>query len=157
MDEACGRSLDDRVVRSGLEREAASVCNTTVAKRPRRILVIDDRPETVAAMQCVLELAGHEVDVAYDGQAAIQSALALRPDVILCDIELPGHDEGHAVAEAVRASSLLQSTYMVAVTGCAAEDDVKRAVGAGFDLHVAKPVDMHVLIRLIDERFEECA
>jgi CheY-like chemotaxis protein len=46
---------------------------------------------------------------------------------------------------------------MVAVTGCAAEDDVKRAVGAGFDLHVAKPVDMHVLIRLIDERFEECA
>jgi CheY-like chemotaxis protein len=131
--------------------------SNAVETRRRRILVIDDRPDMVDAMQCVLELAGHDVDIAYDGQGAIRSAFARHPEVILCDIDLPGHDDGHAVAEAVRASPQLRSTYMLAVTGCDDAEDVKKAMGAGFDLHVAKPVDMHVLLRLIDERFEESA
>ena len=118
------------------------------------ILVIDDKPDTVAAMQAVLELSGHEVDVAYDGEAAIAKAFELEPQVILCDIGLPGAD-GYRVAHTLRASGRFASTYMVAITGFVGEDDVKRAVSSGFDLHVSKPVDIHVLLRLIAERFDD--
>lgn len=121
----------------------------------RHILVIDDKPDTVEAMQCVLELSGHEVDVAYDGEGGIAKAFALRPEVILCDIGLPGSADGYRVARTLRSSEHFASTYMVAITGFVGEDDVKKAVAAGFDLHVAKPVDIQVLLRLIEERFEE--
>lgn len=118
------------------------------------ILLIDDREDAVAAMQAVLELRGYEVDVAYDGEAGIEKAFDLEPEVILCDIGLPGTD-GYRVARTLRSSDRFTSTYMVAITGFAGEDDVKRAVAAGFDLHVSKPVDVHVLLRLIAERFDE--
>ena len=123
--------------------------------RSRRILVIDDKFDTVAAMRSVLELSGHEVEVAYDGKGGIEKALETSPDVILCDIELPGTIDGHGVAEKLRACNGFHSTYMVAITGCAEADDVRRAVAAGFDLHLAKPADMHVLLRLISEWFED--
>jgi CheY-like chemotaxis protein len=121
----------------------------------RRILVIDDRFDTVAAMRSVLELSGHDVEVAYDGEGGIDKALQTGPDVILCDIELPGPIDGYGVAERLRASNGFHSTYMVAITGCTDADDVRRAVAAGFDLHVAKPADMHVLERLMSEWFED--
>lgn len=124
------------------------------APRGRSILVVDDRPDTVAALQCALELAGHRVEVAFDREGAIRKAFETEPEVIFCDIELPGHHDGHAVAETLRASPRFRSAYMVALTGCTEPEDVKQAVAAGFDLHVAKPVDARVLLRLIEERFE---
>jgi CheY-like chemotaxis protein len=123
--------------------------------KPRRILVIEDRFDTVAAMRSVLELSGYDVEVAYDGEGGIRKAIETSPDVILSDIELPGSVDGHGVAERLRAFHAFHSTYMVAVTGCAEEDDVKKALAAGFDLHLAKPPDMHVLLRLISEWFED--
>ena len=123
--------------------------------KPRRILVIEDRFDTVAAMRSVLELSGYDVEVAYDGEGGIRKALETNPDVILSDIELPGRVDGHEVAERLRASSRFHSTYMVAVTGCAEADDVRKALASGFDLHLAKPPDMHVLLRLIAEWFED--
>ncbi|HET9948615.1 MAG TPA: response regulator [Longimicrobiales bacterium] len=120
-----------------------------------RILVIDDKPDTVEAMQCALELSGHDVEVAYDGHGGIAKALAVRPEVILCDIGLPGGADGYRVAETLRSSEQCASSYMLAITGCVEADDVKRAVAAGFDLHISKPVDIQVVLRLISERFEE--
>ena len=140
-------------------RERTRVDDAVLAPRneqaPRRILVIDDRFDTVAAMRAVLELSGYEVEVAYDGEGGIRKAFETSPDVILSDIELPGAVDGHGVAKRLRASEDFQATYMVAVTGCAEADDVTRALAAGFDLHVAKPPDMHALLRLISEWFEE--
>jgi two-component system CheB/CheR fusion protein len=120
-----------------------------------RILVIDDKRDAVAAMQCVLELCGHEVDVAYDGAEGLERARNVSPEVILCDIGLPGAADGYQVARALRASDEFRSTFLVAVTGHAGEEDAKRAVAAGFDLHLAKPIDVHTLLRLISERFED--
>lgn len=124
------------------------------AGESRKILVVDDRPEAVAALQCALEFAGHTVEVAYDRDGAIAKAFETRPEVVLCDIELPGRRDGYVVAETLRGTPWFESTYMIAITGCAEPQDVKDAVASGFDLHVAKPVDAQVLLRLIVERFE---
>jgi two-component system CheB/CheR fusion protein len=64
--------------------------------------------------------------------------------VVLCDIGLPGMD-GYAVARALRADPSVSSAYLVAVTGYASPEDARRAVGAGFDLHLGKPVPIEVL------------
>jgi CheY-like chemotaxis protein len=132
---------------------------TTLEARPspRRILVIDDRPEIVAAMQWALSRSGHVIDVAFDGESAIAKAFEMQPDVILSDIGLPGPSDGLVVAATLRRSELFESTYLIAITGSSDPEDVKRAVAAGFDLHVSKPVDAHVILRLIAERFEDDA
>jgi CheY-like chemotaxis protein len=117
----------------------------------RRVLVIDDKPDMVAALRYALELSGHVVEVAYDGEGGICKALQTNPEVILSDIGLPGRADGFVVAETLRASGLFDSTYMVAITGASAPEDVERAATAGFDLHVAKPADVRAILRMIAE------
>jgi CheY-like chemotaxis protein len=117
--------------------------------------VIDDRPDAVAAIQSVLESSGHLVDVAYDGAAGIAKAMELKPEIILCDIGMPGEADGYQVAQTLRSVEGFAQTSMLAITGFAERADVKRAVASGFDLHVSKPVDVRVLMRLIEERFDQ--
>jgi DNA-binding response OmpR family regulator len=122
---------------------------------PRRILVIEDKPDIADTMKTALTLSGHVVDVALDGEEGIRKALETHPEVILSDIGLPGAADGFQVARTLRSSGLSERTYMVAVTGSSDTEDVMRALAAGFDLHMAKPVDMRALLRLIAEWFDE--
>ena len=92
----------------------------------------------------------HEVEVAHDGAEGIALARRYHPDVVLCDVGLPGMD-GYQVARAFRASDELRSTYMVAITGYAMRDDNIRAIRAGFDRHMAKPPDYAELGHLLAE------
>jgi signal transduction histidine kinase/ActR/RegA family two-component response regulator len=110
----------------------------------RRVLVIEDNPDAAEMMRELLEIAEHEVAVAADGRAGVDRALALRPDVVLCDIGLPEMD-GYAVARALRAEASLASTLLVAVSGYALPEDLARASEAGFDRHLAKPVGLDQL------------
>jgi CheY-like chemotaxis protein len=87
------------------------------------------------------------VEVAYDGQAAIEKARTNPPDVVLCDIGLPGMS-GYEVAKALRASSPGR-LQLIAVSGYAQPEDVKRAIEAGFDAHLAKPCDPEKIERLL--------
>lgn len=115
---------------------------TTSAKeathRRFRILIIDDSPDIVASLEYLLKLAGHELVVAYDGKSAIELARTVRPDVVFCDIGLPGLD-GYAVARALRADPATASAYLIAVSGYAGEEDQRRSLEAGFDRHLNKP------------------
>jgi CheY-like chemotaxis protein len=86
----------------------------------------------------VLELEGHTVEVAHDGPEGIGKVRAFRPDVLLCDIGLPGMS-GYEVARAVRTDPALRGAFLVALTGYASTEDQRRATEAGFDAHVAKP------------------
>jgi len=79
-----------------------------------RILVIDDNEDSATAMRDLLELEGHLVEVASEGQQGVQAALAIRPDVVLCDVGLPGLD-GHEVARRLRAAG--STAMLVALTG----------------------------------------
>jgi two-component system CheB/CheR fusion protein len=117
--------------------EAVPVPSRSTA-RQRRILVIDDGVDAANLLRDVLALEGHEVHVAYDGPSGIRIAHEFQPEVIICDIGLPGMD-GYQVARALRADSSLQGAYLVALSGYAQTEDRERAVRAGFDRHLPKP------------------
>jgi two-component system CheB/CheR fusion protein len=101
------------------------------------------------SLSTALELSGHRVAVAYDGEAGVAMARDFRPDVVLCDIGLPDGLDGYAVAEALRRDPATASAYLVALTGYAQPEDQRRALTAGFDLHVPKPPDLAALERLL--------
>jgi CheY-like chemotaxis protein len=98
----------------------------------------------------ILEIWGHEVRVAHEGETAIHEADVLRPDVILLDIGLPDLD-GYEVARRLRANQSLAGVPLVALTGYGQEDDRRRAREAGIDLHLTKPVEPPALRRLLAE------
>lgn len=114
-----------------------------------KILIIDDRRDAVHAMSRLLMQMGHQVQVAGDGEAGVAAAGQFRPRIVLCDIGLPGEMDGYVVAAALRAQVHTRDAYLVAVTGYAGEDDRRRAITAGFDRHLAKPVGVQDLESLI--------
>jgi signal transduction histidine kinase/DNA-binding response OmpR family regulator len=115
--------------------------------RRLRILVVDDQPDIRETVRDLLELLGHAVDVAADGEEAVQRVLADRPDVALVDIGLPGLD-GYQVAQTLRRADGL-TTRLVAMTGFGQAEDRERALSAGFLAHLIKPVDLDDLARLL--------
>ncbi len=111
---------------------------------PRRVLVIEDNPDARNALRALLEVWGHQVEVAEDGPRGFEMALASRPDVVVVDIALPGLD-GYHVAHGLRTALGADTGLLVALTGRGQPDDRRRALEAGFDLHLVKPVDPQVL------------
>jgi CheY-like chemotaxis protein len=96
----------------------------------------------------LLESSGHEVAVAYSGHDGVQAAEQYRPDVVLCDIGLPGLD-GYSVAGELRRHPATAKARLIAVTGYGQEEDRRRARQAGFDHHLTKPVDPDALLELL--------
>jgi PAS domain S-box-containing protein len=113
----------------------------------RRVLVVDDNVDAAETLADTLRFAGHEVEVAFDGPDAIEKVRLGPPDVVLCDIGLPGMS-GYEVARRLRASGA-NGMQLIAVSGYAQPEDVKKAIDAGFDGHVAKPCDPEQIERLL--------
>jgi len=86
--------------------------------------------------------------VAYSGVAALEMAMAYRPDVVFLDIGMPGMD-GYEVARRIRALPAGGSTLLVAVTGWGQQDDIRRCFEAGFDHHLVKPLDVDKLWEIV--------
>lgn len=116
----------------------------------RRVLIIEDNRDAQAALQCLLELWGHEVLVADDGATGCESAIAVRPDIALVDLGLPRMD-GYEVAKRVRAQLGPASPLLIALTGYGAPEQRSQALAAGFDLHIVKPVEPEQLAALLTE------
>ncbi len=114
------------------------------------MLVVEDNQDAADTLCECLGLTGHRVEVAYDGKEGLAKAREFRPEVVLCDIGLPEVD-GFEVARALRQDSTLSAAFLVALTGYARTEDVRRAQLAGFDRHMAKPPDLEALERLIAE------
>jgi PAS domain S-box-containing protein len=123
------------------EHEAIASPSKVVWREPRRVLVVEDNVDAADTLRTLLEFEGHAVEVAYDGLAGIRSARAFRPDVVLCDLGLPGVN-GYEVARELSCDDALRSTRLVALSGYATPEDVARAREAGFDEHLAKPVPL---------------
>jgi CheY-like chemotaxis protein len=113
-----------------------------------RILVVEDQVDVAETMARLLELFGHEVQVARDGPQALATALAWRPDFILLDLGLPGMD-GYEVARRLRQEPACQKTVLIAVTGHGQPVDRQRSHAAGIDYHLLKPVQPDVLRSLL--------
>jgi signal transduction histidine kinase/CheY-like chemotaxis protein len=115
-----------------------------------RVLVVDDNVLSAQSLAMVLKLDGHDVQVAHDGQAALESVRQLRPEVVLMDIGLPGMD-GYEVARRLREDAELAAgiVLLAAVTGYAEDDARRRSREAGFDHHLVKPVDPDGVLALL--------
>jgi CheY-like chemotaxis protein len=115
----------------------------------QRVLIIDDRRDAVHPLVKMLQMAGHEIEVAGDGASGLATASRFQPDVVLCDIGLPDMD-GYEVARRFRLDPGLSTAGLVAVTGYGQESDRIRALEAGFDLHLTKPVGAAEVRRVLD-------
>jgi two-component system CheB/CheR fusion protein len=115
---------------------------------PLRVLVIEDNVDAGDMLRDLLALDGHEVEVAYDGRSGLELSRDFRPDVVLCDLGLPGMD-GFEVARAMRSDPQLRGVHLVALSGYTRPEDRDRALAAGFDAHVPKPLNPEVLERVL--------
>jgi two-component system CheB/CheR fusion protein len=114
----------------------------------RRVLVVDDNVDSAESLAMLLRLKGHEVQVAYDGPAALVTARTFHPEAVLLDIGLPGLD-GYQVATRLRKQRRTAGSLLVALTGYGQEEDQQRSLHAGFDHHLTKPVDPPVIYELL--------
>ncbi|MGE0605707.1 MAG: ATP-binding protein [Pirellulales bacterium] len=114
-----------------------------------RILIIDDRRDAIYPLQVLLTKMGHHVLAASDGPSGVEAAQREKPDLVLCDIGLPGGFDGYDVARALRGNAGTRHATLVAVTGYGLDDDRRRALEAGFDQHLTKPVGLPELQSLL--------
>ena len=110
------------------------------AARSLSVLVVEDDVDVARTLRALLDLLGHRARVVHLGRDAITAAREERPDVLLCDIGLPGGIDGYEVARRFRADASLSSVHLIAVTGWGHPDDRGKALEAGFNLHLTKPV-----------------
>jgi two-component system CheB/CheR fusion protein len=116
--------------------------------RGRRILVVDDIPDSAESLARLLRRWGHEVSMAHDGPSALAAARSTSPEVVLLDIGLPGMD-GYEVARQLRLDPDCTDTVLVALTGYGQSSDRHQTRDAGFDQHLIKPVDTGALRELL--------
>jgi len=118
--------------------------------RPRRVVVVDDNPDIRESLRLLFTLWGHAVSLAPDGPSGLDLVLKERPDVALVDVGLPGMN-GYDLARAVRRALPAEGIRLVALTGYGQPEDVDRALQAGFNTHLLKPIDPKVLERTLGE------
>jgi two-component system CheB/CheR fusion protein len=117
--------------------------------RKVRALVVDDNKDAAASLALLLALAGHEVHTAQDGWSAVRAVEEFRPEVVFCDIGLPGLD-GYGVARACRAKFSPAEMVLIAASGYGQEEDRRKSREAGFDHHIVKPFEYQAISRLLE-------
>ena len=121
------------------------------AALPRRVLLVEDNADISDLIQMQLRMWGHEVSIAADGPSGLEAALGQRPDIAFVDVGLPGMD-GYEVARQIRSAEGGDRMRLVAMTGYARPEDRDRALAAGFDAHLVKPVDPRQLQAALDSQ-----
>jgi PAS domain S-box-containing protein len=123
-------------------------CATGASRTGHLVVIVDDNADYADSLGNLLEMAGYETKVFYDGGAALQFVRQHRPDIVLLDIGMPGMD-GYEVARRLRAETGFENLCLIAISGYGADEDRRRSREAGFDHHLVKPVDMDVLRGLL--------
>ncbi len=140
----CGSEFTMILPLAGISASAAPHAGAAL-----RILVVEDNPDASESMKVLLTLAGHQVQTAGNGLAALETAEKFQPDVLLCDIGLPGGMDGYEVARSLRLDPMLKNTFLIALTGYGQDEAQRLAHEAGFDWHLTKPVDFDELREIL--------
>jgi signal transduction histidine kinase/CheY-like chemotaxis protein len=143
------------ILRSQLGPYCPPTVSTEPSSLPVHVLLVDDNRDALDALSAVLQVAGHTVESRTTGPAALELLETSMPDIAIVDIGMPGMD-GFAVARAIRSSGAYQHLLLVALTGYASESDAARALAAGFDYHLAKPLSLDKLNSILRERMRKC-
>ncbi|WP_353718702.1 ATP-binding protein [Dyadobacter sp. 676] len=125
-------------------QEQASRLDEGGQKAPLRILVIDDVEDLAKVTSMLLSIKGYQVDICTSGIEGVKAVEQSKPSVVLCDIGMPGLD-GYQTAQLMRQGEWGRKVILIALSGYAQPDDVQKAKEAGFDTHLAKPVDIDQL------------
>jgi CheY-like chemotaxis protein len=120
------------------------------AQVPKRVLLVDDNADAAELLADALRAAGHEVEVANDPVAALETADRFHPEVAILDIGLPVMD-GYELAARLRARPALAGCRLIALTGYGQDHDRARSLSGGFERHFVKPVDLEILIKVVAE------
>jgi CheY-like chemotaxis protein len=131
---------------SPVSREHGYLPNT----RPFRMVIIEDNVIAARSTQMLLKELGHQTEIAHNGIEGIAVVQQFQPQVVLCDLGLPGID-GYQVARRLRQCSELSEIRLISTSGYGQEEDKQRALAAGFDAHLVKPIDFRELQRLLSE------
>jgi two-component system CheB/CheR fusion protein len=146
----CGSEITVRLPIAAEGPPASVVPPSRPVGRAHPILIIEDNVDVADSLSEALMLGGHPVQVAYNGPEGVAMARESRPEIVLCDIGLPGMD-GYEVARTLRQDESLRGMYLVALTGYVTPADMQRAAEAGFDRHLAKPTSIEKLEQLLAE------
>ena len=138
------------VARAEPEPGAVGPADSSAAPR-RRVLIVEDNADAREGLRMLLTLAGHEVETSEDAADGLEKLRTFQPEVALIDIGLPGVD-GYALARMARQTPETRATYLVALTGYGQAEDRQKALAAGFDTHMTKPVDPAQLCAFLTER-----
>jgi CheY-like chemotaxis protein len=120
--------------------------NCAAAKRKSKILLVDDNQMVCKAIGRLLEISGHEVAVAFDGQSALEKAREFQADVVVLDLELPDMG-GYELLGQLKKLKTLANTKSIALTGYG--EELRRNAGVEFDHFLTKPADAKVLENLL--------
>jgi two-component system CheB/CheR fusion protein len=112
------------------------------------VLVVEDSRDAADSLRMLLGRLGHEAKVAATGPEGVRVAQDWSPDVVLCDIGLPGLD-GYGVARQLRLHPATARARLVALTGYGGDEDRRRSRQAGFDHHLTKPAEPDDLVKLL--------
>jgi CheY-like chemotaxis protein len=115
-----------------------------------RILIVEDNMDTYELMRLILELNGYETFLAADGRDGVNAALKQKPDLILMDLSMPEMD-GWEAARRIRKNPKTGSIPIIAVTAHALPGDRQRALEAGCDEYITKPMDLEELVQLVNQ------
>src|SRR4051812_24460069 len=115
-----------------------------------RILVIEDNPANLALVEYLLNAFGYVTLTATDGASGVRVAREKRPDLVICDLQMPGLN-GYEVLERLRADPALQGTPVIAVTAFSMQDDQTKVLAAGFNGYLSKPIEPERFVAQIEE------
>lgn len=117
------------------------------------VLIVDDNPDNLKLLVFLLNKHGHQVKTAMDAESALQTLESFRPKLILMDLQLPGMD-GLELTARLKADPATREILVVAVTAYAMKSDEERALAAGCDGYIAKPIDTRTLPRVVSDYLE---
>lgn len=118
----------------------------SAAAEHRRVLVVDDNRDAAESLALLLEMNGHKTRIAFDGNSALEIAPAFQPDIVFCDLGMPGMN-GFELAAHLRAAQ--PTIVLVALTGWGSEEDKRKTRAGGFDFHVTKPIAFEEIERIL--------
>jgi two-component system CheB/CheR fusion protein len=117
-------------------------------ERTFRVLVIEDNVDAATSLRLLLRSLGHDVRVAHTGVEGVAEARRWTPEIVLCDIGLPGMD-GYEVCRVLRRDATTRGAWMLSQSGYGQQEDHRRSASAGFDRHLTKPLDFAELTSLL--------
>jgi len=120
---------------------------------PRKVLIVDDEPNIVTALEFLLKRSGYDVQLATNGAEALQQVDAYRPDLVLLDVMMPVKS-GYEVCQTLRERPELAQMKIVMLSAKGSEAEINKGISLGADLYITKPFSTQELVAAINRLFD---